>query len=447
MSTFVRGLPSVAPLDLTKHVRFTLGMVLGVDDFDQEFGYLSARSRRIVRELVGYGVVTGLGLSVEGPAEGREADGPRLHVSAGTAVLPSGQLVAVTQAQCAPLGAWARSVRAELAGEGDGQPATTVAAVVLRYAECLSDDVPIPGEPCRTEGELMAPSRVQDSFQLELRLQAPAHLEELAVRRFAAWLAQVPVRAPGSSLDEVLEAARSAGGASGGVEDFLVDPPPPGLTIDPAQLASTWRSLLGLWAAEWRGRWSVTVPGADPPPGEPVPDPDDVLLLGEVTVPLVWDAVAGDLLAGGTDEVSVDVARRPVLAHLRLLGELLFAGRAPTEADPSSEAVVRVDATPPQVLGRDLEVEKVDDRVYHLVPEGFDPAAPYAVTGSGLARVADASPLVVELLDPGDPDLEPLLSGAGVTRPGLTVRVRTTAGDPPALGFSVRVRRLPGAPA
>lgn len=446
MTPFVRGLPSIAPLELTKHVRFTLGMVLGVDDFDQEFGYLSARSRRVVRELAGYGVVTGLALSVEAPAQGREADGPRLQVSAGTAVLPSGQLVAVPQAQCAALGAWARSVREQLAGQGDGQPPSTVAAVVLRYAECLTDDVPIPGEPCRTEAELMAPSRVQDSFALELRLQPPAHLEDLAVRRFAAWLTALPVRAPGSSVDDVLDAARAAAGTSAGLEDFLVEPPPPGLALAPDGVPAAWRALLGLWATEWRGRVSGAVPGADPPPGAPVVDADDVLLLGEVTVPLVWDAVSGDLLAGEDEQVSVDLARRPALTHLRLLAELLLAGREPAGAD-AVEAVVRVDAVPLQVVGDGLEVDRVDDRVFHLVPAGFDPTAQYAVTGSGLARVADASSLVFDRLDPDDPDLAALLTGAGITRPGVTVRVRSSADDPPALGFSVRVRRLPAGPA
>ena len=42
------ALPRLAPLDPTKHVKYTLGMVLGVDDFDQEFAYLSA-SRSVAR--------------------------------------------------------------------------------------------------------------------------------------------------------------------------------------------------------------------------------------------------------------------------------------------------------------------------------------------------------------------------------------------------------------
>ena len=46
MTTFARpdGPPPVAPLDPTKHVKYTLGMVLGVDDFDQEFAYLVRRA-------------------------------------------------------------------------------------------------------------------------------------------------------------------------------------------------------------------------------------------------------------------------------------------------------------------------------------------------------------------------------------------------------------------
>ena len=51
--------------DPTKHVDYQLGMVLGVDDFEQEFTYSSGRDKRIVRDLVGYGVVSGLRVTVD----------------------------------------------------------------------------------------------------------------------------------------------------------------------------------------------------------------------------------------------------------------------------------------------------------------------------------------------------------------------------------------------
>ena len=91
-----------------------------------------------------------------------------------------------------------------------------------------------------------------------------------------------------------------------------------------------------------------------------------------------------------------------------------------------------------------MTVAQVDERVFHLVPEGFEPGAAYVVTGTGIAALADVSPLTFEQLDPLDPALDALLGGAGILEPGLTVRVQTAAGDPPSRGFVVRVDRIGG---
>ena len=39
--TTVSAVTADSDLDLTKHVNYTSGMILGVDDFTQEFAYLS----------------------------------------------------------------------------------------------------------------------------------------------------------------------------------------------------------------------------------------------------------------------------------------------------------------------------------------------------------------------------------------------------------------------
>ncbi len=85
------ALPQVAPPDPTKHVNYSLGMVLGVDDFTQEFAYLSGHDNRVVRDLIGYGVVAGLHVTVDVDAD----RGPRVQVAPGEAVTPSGRLVCV----------------------------------------------------------------------------------------------------------------------------------------------------------------------------------------------------------------------------------------------------------------------------------------------------------------------------------------------------------------
>jgi hypothetical protein len=184
MSTFApSALPRVAPPDPTKHVNYSLGMVLGVDDFTQEFAYLSGHDQRIVRDLIGYGVVAGLRVSVDVDA----VRGPRVHVAPGEAVAPSGRLVCVSPEQCAYLNDWLREHRHDVEAFGS-PPETLPLAVVACYRECETDDVPIPGEPCRSAAELMAPSRLAESFTLDLRLAPVAQLEEDGVRDFVAWV-------------------------------------------------------------------------------------------------------------------------------------------------------------------------------------------------------------------------------------------------------------------
>src|SRR5215208_6834863 len=100
-ATAPAALPRLAPLDQSKHVKYTLGMVLGVDDFDQEFAYLSGRDRWLARDLSGYGTIWGLDITIE-----VEDRGPRINVSPGVAVTPCGQLVCVSPAQCAYVNDW-----------------------------------------------------------------------------------------------------------------------------------------------------------------------------------------------------------------------------------------------------------------------------------------------------------------------------------------------------
>ena len=205
MTTFTQAAPGQPRPDPAKHVNYTYGMVLGVDDFTQEFAYLAARDQSLAADLAGYGTICGLAVAYETTYDGPDR-GPRISVSPGTAVTPSGQLICVDPAQCAYLVDWLASRRADVIAALGGTPGATPPAsgsldvyAVLCYAECLTDQVPVPGEPCRSEDELLAPSRIRDYFLLNLRLKPPDNPppqdEEEAVRAFAAWLRQVPVTA------------------------------------------------------------------------------------------------------------------------------------------------------------------------------------------------------------------------------------------------------------
>src|SRR5215213_4124372 len=180
---------TVADLNPAKHVNYTVGMVLGVDDFTQEFAYLSGRNRRIVRDLLGYGTVSGLHVRLDG-----ENNNPRIVVEAGVAVSPGGQVIRVTPAQCAMLSDWIGEndaiVRDNMhPGQNDEVGKHVLPLyVVLCYRDCPVDMVPIPGEPCRTEEDSMAASRLKDDFRLELRVEPPYQIEEVALRDFVAWM-------------------------------------------------------------------------------------------------------------------------------------------------------------------------------------------------------------------------------------------------------------------
>jgi hypothetical protein len=355
------ALPRVAPLDPAKHVNYTLGMVLGVDDFDQEFAYLSGRDRWLARELSGYGTIWGLRVGIE-PAGER---GPRVNVAPGVALTPCGQLVCVTPAQCAYLNDWLAGHEEEARALLASPPKSELPLhVVLCYRECPTDDVPIPGEPCRTEDTLQAPSRVKDDFRLELRAHAPRQPEEDAVRDFVAWLRRIPiVQNPSSPPVDLLAAIRAAAEAAvhdlesppasppeweaRGPLDFLRGDPPPGLEIPADQAAEQFRAALLLWATELRPALRHALPGCEKGaggtcgcgcdgstgrPGEPCAE--DVVLLGTIDLPVVT-TLEGELRAADTGW-RVDETRRPYVLHTRLLQELLLGG------GPSAGGLVQV---------------------------------------------------------------------------------------------------------
>ena len=53
-----------ATADPSKHVNYSFGMVLGVDDFTQEFAYHAGRDQWMMRDAVGYGTLSGLAVTV-----------------------------------------------------------------------------------------------------------------------------------------------------------------------------------------------------------------------------------------------------------------------------------------------------------------------------------------------------------------------------------------------
>jgi hypothetical protein len=348
-------LDTAAVVDATQHVNFAKGMVLGVDDFRQEFAYLSGRDQWLVRDAVGYGTASGLRVFYENDG----TDGPRLHVTAGSAFVPSGKHVCVGADQCAVINKWlAKPKNAAMVTSmvNGGSPvlspppsppvtsATISLFLTLCYQDCLTRPVPVPGEPCRSQDELMADSRVADDYRLELRQHAPVQVEEDALRDFVRWLranVQVGDTSPPQASDDAswLAALRPAAQAwldaasmspplspppsFSTLGDYLVDLPPLNLTIRQEQVCDFLRVAFGFWVTELRPLWMASRCHR-----AMLQDQDCVLLARvEFEVEFIGGSPTGTWQIAGTPvTVVVDETTRPFLVHLRLLQEWLLCG-------------------------------------------------------------------------------------------------------------------------
>lgn len=327
--------PSREAPDPSKHVNYVLGMVLGVDDFTQEFAYLAGSDQRAARELSGSGVVRGL--HVYSPVPPDADKGPEIVVSAGLAVTPEGRFVRVPLTQCAFLNEWInieKNLNALKALPGVSPTPTTPAQVklyvVLSYASHETDLVPIPGEPCRTEDESMAASRVTDDFKLELRLTPPERREELASRAYLEWLAAVPVTDAGTPLPAFLAAITDAAAKTPHVPVTpsvtpIFGAPPPSVQIPRAAAATYLREALALYPAlraAWLGA-GATADGMAPS--------ETAVLLAEVTVKIVVDSLSSSVWkvqspqpSPATPPVVVDGTRRSGLVPLSFLRDAML---------------------------------------------------------------------------------------------------------------------------
>jgi hypothetical protein len=325
---------TVAEPDPAKHVNYNLGMVLGVDDFTQEFAYLSERDQWMARDLIGYGTARGLKIGIEDSDKG-----PRVVVEAGVAVSPRGQMICVPSAQCAYLKDSLASRSGEIQ-ERFGSPlsGTVDMYVVLCYRDCPTDDVPIAGEPCRSEDELTAPSRLTDDFCLELRFNQPNQREEKAVRKYVEWLRRieisdaVPVSTP---LEQFLDAIRAEAwewlspSSPPASPPYAIMPgsPPAFLHIRLADACKYLHAALLLWVTELRPKWIARWHGCAPTHFA-VDDKteEDCVMLAKLTVPIALVSPGVWTVADRPAVVEKDESERPYLIHLRMLQEWILCG-------------------------------------------------------------------------------------------------------------------------
>ncbi len=306
--------PPPGALDTEKRVRYSLGLVLGVDEFEQEQFYFLERDRQHNRALHGYGTVCGLRLTVEGT---------KVLVTAGLAVNPQGKLIRVPRDQCADLNDWLNVPKNQeaLAAQFGSLLEPPALYVVLCYRECATNKVPIPGAPCRAEGDTLAPSRVTESFELKFSTQAPHAEEEQAVRRFGELLRQIEITdtpAPGTVLTIADMEDRVRALLVGSAPLFGSPVEGETLLLHPDDAAAVLRAGLRVWITEVRPK---LLSDGKSCAGQ-TPD-EDCVLLGR----LDFDVSPGwqvEPLANPL--VTVDEDDRPYLVHTRLLQEWLLRG-------------------------------------------------------------------------------------------------------------------------
>jgi hypothetical protein len=429
MSTFADVvIPPLQPPDPTKHVNYTQGMVLGVDDFDQEFAYHDGHRRWLAHSLIGYGTVRGLRVSVN-----TNGGVPEVVVSEGNAVSPRGQLLRVPLAQCAKLNDWLAANQALLfarLGSPLGSPTVTL-YVVLSYSDCAADLVPIPGEPCRSEADTTAPSRLVDDFRLELTFDPPDQHEEDAVEDFLTLLSQVQISdAAGSftSLNDFLNAIRALGQAHSSPLGSPISSPLTGLHIHTADVPVFFRAALRVWVTEMRPPWTLTTP------------PEGRLLLAELDVPLTHASPGGPWVVTSAGSVMINEERRPFLVPLRLLQEWLV--RTPgSGGGVAAGAVVAAgqfgaDGTPVFSFGglTALQLKGTTSPLYFLQFPAYQPGRNYLTRGNAIPAIAGTAGLFHAV---AAGDVAGALSGTGKTAASGIV-VRSLQGTTPA-PFAVEI--------
>ncbi len=319
MSTFQTGTPCMQKLDPLKYVNYTFGMVLGVDEFKQEQTYLFEKGRSHNRLAHGYGTLCGLHVQIVTTPD------PEVQISKGIAINPQGQEIHVQQLMCARLNDWLASNQAAL--------------------QTPTDVVPVPGEPCRTQHDSMAPSHIAESFQLKLCIDAdqllsppsagsppdasslpnglcvrPSQIEEDTIRGFGTLLRRIQITdiSPSSVTEHQLEdLVRQLSPVT--ATSVLTSPPQGNSPIElfAGDAADFLRAAFRVWVTEVR----PTLVAQNSTCGCVIPS-EQCVLLAEMSFTVGQSGTSFQVVGS----VTVDETRRPYLLETRLLQECLLNG-------------------------------------------------------------------------------------------------------------------------
>ena len=457
MTTFAAPALDAKVPDPSKHVNYTLGMVLGVDDFTQDFAYTNGQLHWLARDAIGYGTLVGLRVGREDTVKG-----PRVTVTAGAALLPPGRLVCVKTAQCGYLNDWLVAHGAEVTSlVGSPLAGMVPLYLALCHRECPVDPVPIPGEPCRSESELMAPSRLADGFHLELRTQPPDQREEDLLREFVQWMRMLTFAASGpyATVQEFGDALLASVQATPGsplsplgsplgaqTVHFTFGSPLLSLRLDPALSIEYFRLAFRLWVTEIRPRvhpsCCTCTGGCGCGERSDPPSPDDCLLLARINVPVV--RVGNEWRVDDTGTTTIDESKRPIVMSLRVLQEWLVSDA------PGGAAGAPGSSGPAIVAAGIAGVGGADGPVFGALQVVLpSPPAPsqLRVTFAGYAPPDGTVQYVVKAMCVAGAVTNPTISYDTATPGGLQLRVTNGAAAIPVatlstMRFAIEVTRI-----
>ena len=160
-----------------QRVNYLFGLVLGVDEFQQEDLYFRERDERANRTLHGYGTTVGLDVTADRPEAA--PDDVEVKVSRGVLVDQPGRSVVIPTAQCARVGAWIAAQEEAAAAEEKPPPREPLSprATSLCTSSPIRTFVPTgsgaAGKPCGSDTST-APSDC-GLVEYRLPLEPPGH--------------------------------------------------------------------------------------------------------------------------------------------------------------------------------------------------------------------------------------------------------------------------------
>ncbi len=367
MTDFQTVIPNMETRDASRRVNYALGMVLGVDEFEQEYAYLSGRDKAIVRDLIGYGTIEGLDITLD---FADTANGPQVMVSAGSAVNPQGQFIRVKDDQCAYLNRWLAAQKTRLIKErytAAGASQIVPVYVKLCYRECLTDSVPLPDQPCRSEDAALVPSRITDDYELLIDFDPPDQREERELRVFIQWLNSLPVQDGGAdpmtSLADFAALIRAHLPEDANADQAGTQPPTgtvPDITnvrLPLAELPEYLRVAFREWVTALRpARLGAGQDAAGKPPVE------ECVLLARLDLhlqdntgggtPGVDDRGGFSIMTTPPPGVKPDASARPYVLHLRAIQEQLLYAQSRLQVPLDGDVTGPLDANEVQMLRR-----------------------------------------------------------------------------------------------